>query len=107
MDKEKLVEVARSYSRKVNMGNYETSDFFCSKKEECYKSESEKVSAELHDFCQAEVEFSINAYKEEHKPVEPPKPAFSKSSRGWESKTDHEEEVGEEKRFNDRKEYGN
>ena len=104
MEKEKLVEVVRSYSRKLNLGNYETCDFFCSKKEECKESEALEKSAELHEFCKSEVEFSVNAYKEENKPkvVEKEKPAFSKSSRGWESKTDHEEMVGEEKRFRDK-----
>jgi len=110
MEKEKLVEVVRSYSRKISnpSNQYENMDFFCSKKEECKESEALEKSAELHEFCRSEVEFSVNAYKEENKPkvVEKEKPAFSKSSRGWESKTDHEEMVGEEKRFNDKENYG-
>ena len=128
MEKEKLVTITRSYSRKISNPNnrYENSDYFCSKGEECYESEASQKSAEAHEFCKSEVESSINAYKEENKPAEKEitiepikenldipvieeKPAYQKSNRGWESKTDHEETVGEEQRFNnkEREKYGN
>ena len=46
------VEIARSFSFKLNMGNYESRDFFCSQKAECKIEDSERVSQALHDFLQ-------------------------------------------------------
>ena len=67
MDKkpQKIIEVARSFSRKVNLGNYETADFFCSAKEETTKQQAKKTSKRLHDFCRGEVEKAVEEYKEE------------------------------------------
>lgn len=52
---EKVVEVARSYSRKVNLGNYESEDFFCSAKQEARTSEVKKTSDKLFEFCKTQV----------------------------------------------------
>ena len=41
------VEIARSFSYKLNVGNYESRDFFCSQKSECAIEESEEVSSAL------------------------------------------------------------
>lgn len=54
-----LVEVTRSFSYKVNLGNYQTADFFCSQKVEVLESEAEKKSEELYTFCKNEVVKSI------------------------------------------------
>lgn len=62
MEKEKLVEVVRSFSMKKNLGNYETCDFFASQKVECKESEAEKVSELAYEFCKKEVVKSINKY---------------------------------------------
>ena len=59
----KLVEVARSYSFKLNVGNYESRDFFCSQKAECLLKNAEKVSEALYQFCKQEVIKSVNEYK--------------------------------------------
>ena len=64
MAKEKLVEIARSFSYKKNVGNYETRDFFCSQKAEVTESEAEKVSKELYEFCRDEVMKSVKSYLE-------------------------------------------
>ena len=107
MEKEKLVEVVRSFSFKLSLPNYQNADFFCSKKLECKESEAEKVSAELHSFCQEEVEFSVNAYKEDNKKEavkEEPKvakSAFSKTSKGWIAKSDSDAEDAEEIKYDD------
>jgi len=55
-----LVEIARSYSRKLNTGNYTSCDFFCLAKEECLAKDA---SATLHGFCRAEVLTAVAAYK--------------------------------------------
>ena len=61
----KKIEVARSFSRKINLQNYETCDFYCSAKAEVEESEAEKVSEELFAFCLSEVRKSATAYLEE------------------------------------------
>jgi len=50
-----LVEVARSFSYKLNCGNYESRDFFCSQKAECKAEDVERISGLLHQFCKQEV----------------------------------------------------
>lgn len=68
-----LVEITRSYSRKLNTGNYTTLDFFCSRKEECLVKDAPVTSARLHGFCQAEVLIAVDAYKKSlvKKPLPP------------------------------------
>jgi len=82
---EKLVEIVRSFSYKLNLGNYQTADFFCSQKAECYENEVEEVSARLYEFCKNEVVKSVNAYKKDL--VEP---SFRKARA-----LDHKEEAHE------------
>jgi hypothetical protein len=75
-----LVEIARSYSFKLNMERvggprYETRDFYCSCKEECLKADATATSARLHVFCQAEVARAVNEYmKTRKKPALAPAP---------------------------------
>ena len=67
-DKEqKIVEVARSFSRKLNTGNYETVDFFCSQKIECLEKEAGEKSKELHLWCKTEVEMAVAEYQNQLK----------------------------------------
>jgi len=61
--KQNLIEVARSFSRKLNIGNYETADFFCSYKEETTPEKADEVSKNAFDFCRVQVEFDIEDYK--------------------------------------------
>jgi len=61
----KLVEVARSFSFKLNLGNYQMADFFCSEKAEVPETEAEKTSEALYEFCKEEVIKSVNSYKED------------------------------------------
>lgn len=58
----KLVEIARSFSFKLNVGNYESRDFFCSQKAECPPQDAEKTSEALYSFCRSEVLKSVNDY---------------------------------------------
>ena len=50
-----LIEVARSYTFKLNVGNYETRDFFCSQKAECRPEDADLVSERLYEFCKRQV----------------------------------------------------
>ncbi len=58
-----LVEIARSFSYKVNAGNYETRDFFCSQKAEVPLEDAEKTSEALYQFCKKEVIKSVNEFQ--------------------------------------------
>ena len=58
-----LVEVARSFSYKLNSGNYESRDFFCSQKAECKPEDAEATSERLYQFCKNEVIKSIKDWK--------------------------------------------
>lgn len=63
--KEKTIEISRSYSQKVNIGNYQTKDYFCSARCECALIEVEKISEMLDDLVQNEVLKSIDCVKED------------------------------------------
>lgn len=64
-DRGPLVEIVRSFAFKLNTGNYESRDFFCSRKAECYEDEADAVSAELHDWCRRQVQAAVKAYQSE------------------------------------------
>lgn len=53
------VEVVRSVSRKLNLGNYESIDFFCSLKTSCDESEKDQVSADVTEWCLDQVREDI------------------------------------------------
>ena len=58
-----LAEVTRSFSYKLNVGNYESRDFFCSQKLECEEADVEATSARLFEFCLKQVLTDVTAYK--------------------------------------------
>lgn len=60
-----LIEVARSYSRKVNLGNYESEDHFCSGKMQATWEDAATASEAIYRFCRAEVLKSVRASAEE------------------------------------------
>jgi hypothetical protein len=60
-----LTEIARSFSYKLNVGNYESRDFFCSQKSECTFDDAEAVSKALHDFCRKQVMAAVREYQEQ------------------------------------------
>ena len=63
-----LVEVVRSFSYKLNCGNYESRDFFCSQKAECRAEDAEEVSDLVHRFCKEQVLKAVAQYRAEGKP---------------------------------------
>lgn len=76
----KLIEIARSYTRKINLGNYESLDVFCSAKEEVPKKEAEKTSERLFKFCKKEVIKSVDEYRSkqiEDLPAKEPQGTFT------------------------------
>lgn len=61
----KLIEIVRSFSYKLNVGNYESRDFFASQKAECRPQDAERVSQALHDFCKRQVLEAVRQYQAE------------------------------------------
>lgn len=60
---ETTIEIARSFSFKLNAGNFESRDFFCSQKAECKWKDAEATSQALYDFCKNEVLKSVNQFR--------------------------------------------
>lgn len=67
-NKKQLVEIARSFSYKLNLGGYQTADFFCSQKAEVPAEDADLVSVALYEFCKEQVIKSVNQYKLENLP---------------------------------------
>lgn len=59
------VEITRSFSYKLNVGNYESRDFFACQKAECALDEAEEISERLHAFCKAQVMRAVREYQQE------------------------------------------
>lgn len=56
-------EVVRSVSFKLNLGNYQSMDFFCSQKARCAQEEADSVSTDLYDWCYDQVMESVKDVK--------------------------------------------
>lgn len=59
----KTVEVVRSVAFKLNLGNYQSMDFFCSQKAQCPADEVNAVSSDLYDWCYDQVMESVRDVK--------------------------------------------
>jgi hypothetical protein len=55
----RMVEIARSFSFKLNLGNYQSADFFMSQKAECREDEVEETSAKIYAFVKSQVLKSV------------------------------------------------
>lgn len=53
------VEITRSFTYKLNVGNYESRDFFCAQKASCLAEDADDISERLYAFCKAEVLKSV------------------------------------------------
>lgn len=58
-----MVEVARSFAFKLNAGNCQSADFFCSQKAECNPEDAEETSQRIYAFCRSEVMKAVKEYK--------------------------------------------
>ena len=61
------VEIARSFSFKLNLGNYQSADFFQSAKAECLDFQADELAEKLHAFCKKQVLKAANEVKNEIK----------------------------------------
>lgn len=57
------VEIARSFSFKLNLGNYQSADFFCSEKAECAAGDAEATSEAIYQFCRKQVMKAVADYQ--------------------------------------------
>ena len=57
------VSITRSFAFKLNLGNYESADFFCSQTVECEPESAAEASAMAHEFCTEEVGKAIADFK--------------------------------------------
>ncbi len=58
-DPEKTVEVVRSFAFKLNLGGYQSADFFASQKQVCKATDADEISADLYDWCYDQVMTSV------------------------------------------------
>lgn len=63
----RTVEIARSFTYKLNVGNYESRDFFCSQKGTCPEDEAEDLSERLYYFCRTQVLKAVAEYMRDRK----------------------------------------
>ncbi len=54
------IEIAKSIAMKVNIGNYQSLDFFCSVKAETEESKRTEVGEKLHGYCKEQVLKDLN-----------------------------------------------
>jgi hypothetical protein len=66
------VEIVRSFAYKLNAGNYESRDFFCSQKQECDEEDAFAVSSRLYQFCQQQVMSDVMAWRQQKARGTPP-----------------------------------
>ena len=57
------MEIARSYSFRLNIGNFQGIDVFCSAKKEATDLEADKVADDLYKFCRGKVDKDIKELK--------------------------------------------
>lgn len=58
-------EITRSFSFKLNVGNYESRDFFMSQKVECRIEDAEITSDAVYQFCKQQVLKAVAQYQKE------------------------------------------
>lgn len=61
-----MCEISRSFTFKLNVGNYENRDFYCAQKAECVLERAEAVSDALYQFCKAQVMKAVAEYKKDN-----------------------------------------
>lgn len=60
-------EIVRSFSFKLNAGNYESRDFFCSQKVSCPLDKAEEISSLVYQFCRTQVLRDVAEFKAANK----------------------------------------
>lgn len=58
-----VVEICRSFGYKLNVGNYESRDFFCSYKITAPVTQEREASQSAYEFCEEEVLTAVKQYR--------------------------------------------
>lgn len=66
---QKRIEICRSFAFKLNLGNYQSADFFASAKQEVPEDQGEALSEKLYRFCRREILKSIAEFNAENEPL--------------------------------------
>lgn len=59
-----MTSITRSFSYKLNVGNYESRDFFCSQNLQCELRDAATNSQMLYEFCEEQVLSAVKQYRE-------------------------------------------
>lgn len=59
------VKIIRSFSYKLNVGQYESRDFFMSQQAECEPEDAGEVSEQVYQFCKSQVMKAVRGYVNE------------------------------------------
>ena len=109
---EKLIKIARSFSMKKNLGNFQTADFWMMQEIECKASEVEQKSEEVYQFIKSQVLKSYNEYGSPTPVYAKPNPEteyFEKIVKEWTCEMGHKV-IGERclnaEHYKDEKEQG-
>lgn len=57
------IEIVRSFSFKLNLGDYQSADFFCSRKEQATMETVDEISTSIYEWCYEEVMDSVREVK--------------------------------------------
>ena len=61
----RITEIVRSFSYKMNAGNYESRDFFCSAKADCREVDLDETSDAVYQWCKRQVLNAVHEWREE------------------------------------------
>ncbi len=88
MSEDKKIEISRSFSRKIQVSQYEPAEFFASYKSDCLLKDAEKVSKELYALCKRDVEHSVDKFRENQFELLP-----DKDTKEIRTKLDHDHRI--------------
>ena len=57
------IEIVRSFSFKLNLGDYQSADFFCSRKEQATTETVDEISDSIYEWCYESVMDSVRQVK--------------------------------------------
>lgn len=75
-----LCHITRSFTYKLNAGNYESRDFFMSQSVECRLEDAERMSEIVYEFVKREVMKSVAKFKADAKAAFGPEPKAQRSA---------------------------
>lgn len=75
-----LVYITRSFSRKLNLGNYESADCFCSLNLQCFAEDAAEKSQAAVEWCKNQVQADVKRFRGELGPLETEKHPVAKAN---------------------------